>query len=208
MAQGESSAIGAPAGAFGALTKNWGWLLVLGIVFIVLGTIGLGMLFALTMVSVLFFGVLMLIGGGVQFVDAFKCAGWKSVVWHVLMAILYVLGGIVVIIDPVLASVVITLILAGTITGAGIVRLIIALQHRDSKGWGWALVSGIISIILGIMIFARWPVSGLWIIGLFVAIEMIINGWSYIFLALAAKNASAADPQRLPPHESGVRSAR
>jgi uncharacterized membrane protein HdeD (DUF308 family) len=154
-----------------------------------LGTIGLGMLFALTMVSVLFFGVLMLIGGGVQFVDAFKCAGWKSVVWHVLMAILYVLGGIVVIIDPVLASVVITLILAGTITGAGIVRLIIALQHRDSKGWGWALVSGIISIILGIMIFAKWPVSGLWIIGLFVAIEMIINGWSYIFLALAAKNA-------------------
>jgi uncharacterized membrane protein HdeD (DUF308 family) len=189
MAQGESSAIGAPAGAFGALTKNWGWLLVVGIVFIILGTIGLGMLFALTMVSVLFFGVLMLIGGGVQFVDAFKCAGWKSVVWHVLMAILYVLGGIVVIIDPVLASVVITLILAGTITGAGIVRLIIALQHRDSKGWGWALVSGIISIILGIMIFAKWPVSGLWIIGLFVAIEMIINGWSYIFLALAAKNA-------------------
>jgi uncharacterized membrane protein HdeD (DUF308 family) len=189
MAQGESSAIGAPAGGFGALTKNWGWLLVLGIVFIILGTIGLGMLFALTMVSVLFFGVLMLIGGGVQFVDAFKCAGWKSVVWHVLMAILYVLGGIVVIIDPVLASVVITLILAGTITGAGIVRLIIALQHRDSKGWGWALVSGIISIVLGIMIFAKWPVSGLWIIGLFVAIEMIINGWSYIFLALAAKNA-------------------
>jgi uncharacterized membrane protein HdeD (DUF308 family) len=189
MAQGESSSTGARAGAFGALTKNWGWLLVLGIVFIVLGTIGLGMLFALTMVSVLFFGVLMLIGGGVQFVDAFKCAGWKSVVWHVLMAILYVLGGIVVVIDPVLASVVITLILAGTITGAGIVRLIIALQHRDSKGWGWALVSGIISIVLGIMIFAKWPVSGLWIIGLFVAIEMIINGWSYIFLALAAKNA-------------------
>jgi uncharacterized membrane protein HdeD (DUF308 family) len=199
MAQGESSAIGTAAGGFGTLTKNWGWLLVLGIVFIILGTIGLGMLFALTMVSVLFFGVLMLIGGGVQFVDAFKCAGWKSVVWHVLMAILYVLGGIVVIIDPVLASVVITLILAGTITGAGIVRLIIALQHRDSKGWGWALVSGIISIILGIMIFAKWPVSGLWIIGLFVAIEMIINGWSYIFLALAAKNAGRSGSTAAAP---------
>ncbi len=105
------------------------------------------------------------------------------------MAILYVLGGIVVIADPILASAVITLILAGTITGAGIVRLIMALQHRDSKGWGWALASGTISIILGIMIFAKWPVSGLWIIGLFVAIEMIVNGWSYVFLALAAKNA-------------------
>jgi uncharacterized membrane protein HdeD (DUF308 family) len=192
MVQGKSSAMAAPVAAFGELTKNWGWLLVLGIVFIVLGTIGLGMLFALTIVSVLFFGVLMLIGGGVQLVDAFKCKGWKGVIWHVLMAILYVLGGIVVIADPVLASVVITLMLAGVITGAGIVRLIIALQHRDSKGWGWALASGIISIILGIMIFAKWPVSGLWIIGLFVAIEMIINGWSYIFLALAAKNAGRA----------------
>jgi uncharacterized membrane protein HdeD (DUF308 family) len=199
MAQSESSAIGAPAGAFGELTKNWGWLLVLGIVFIILGTIGLGMLFALTIVSVLFFGVLMLIGGGVQFVDAFKCTGWKGVIWHVLMAILYVLGGIVVIIDPVLASVVITLMLAGVITGAGIVRLIMALQHRDAKGWGWALASGIISIVLGIMIFAKWPVSGLWIIGLFVAIEMIINGWSYIFLALAAKNAGRAESAAATP---------
>jgi uncharacterized membrane protein HdeD (DUF308 family) len=199
MAQGESSAMGAPVAVFGELTKNWGWLLVLGIVFIVLGTIGLGMLFALTIVSVLFFGVLMLIGGGVQFVDAFKCKGWKGIVWHVVMAILYVLGGIVVIIDPVLASVVITLMLAGVITGAGIVRLIIALQHRDSKGWGWALASGIISIVLGIMIFARWPVSGLWIIGLFVAIEMIINGWSYIFLALAAKNAGRAGSTAAAP---------
>jgi uncharacterized membrane protein HdeD (DUF308 family) len=187
MAQGESSATGAPA--FGELTKNWGWLLVLGIVFIIFGTIGLGMLFALTMASVLFIGVLMLIGGGVQFVDAFKCKGWKGVVWHVLMAILYVLAGIVVIADPILASSVITLILAGAITGAGIVRLIMALQHRDSKGWGWALASGVISIVLGIMIFAKWPYSGFWIIGLFVAIEMIVNGWSYIFLALAAKNA-------------------
>jgi len=148
---------------------------------------------------VLFIGVLMLIGGGVQFVDAFKCKGWKGMVWHVLMAILYVLAGIVVIADPILASAVITLILAGTITGAGIVRLIMALQHRDAKGWGWALASGIISIILGIMIFAKWPVSGFWIIGLFVAIEMIVNGWSYVFLALAAKNAGRSGSTAAAP---------
>ena len=49
MAQGELTAMGAPVAPFGELTKNWGWLLVLGIVFIIFGTIGLGMLFALTM---------------------------------------------------------------------------------------------------------------------------------------------------------------
>lgn len=187
MAEDRDAAV-SPA-SLDVVQKNWGWLLLLGIIFIVLGTIGLGMLFAVTMASVIFFGVLLLLGGGAQFVDAFKCKGWKSIVWHVLMAVLYVVAGVAVIADPVLASAVFTLILAGTIAGAGIVRVIMALQHRDSKGWVWLLASGIVSIVLGLMIFAQWPVSGLWIIGLFVAIEMIINGWSYIFLALAARNA-------------------
>lgn len=196
MAEGTATAV-SPEN-FGEVQKNWGWLLVLGIVFIILGTIGLGMLFALTIASVIFFGVLLLIGGGVQFADAFKCKGWKSIVWHVLMAILYIVAGIAVIVDPVMASALLTLILAGTITGAGIVRIIMALQHRDAKGWVWALVSGMISIVLGLMIFAQWPFSGLWIIGLFVAIEMIINGWSYIFLALATRSAKTTSANAAP----------
>ncbi len=179
---------------FGTLQQNWSWLLAVGILFIVLGVIGLGMLFQLTMISVMFFGVLLLIGGGAQFVDAFKCKGWKGVLWHVLMAILYIIAGITVIRDPVLASALLTLLLGGAIAGAGIVRVIMALQHRGTKGWSWTLVSGIISILLGVMIFAKWPVSGLWVIGLFVAVELIINGWSCIFIALAAKNAGKPEP--------------
>ncbi|MFQ5938273.1 MAG: HdeD family acid-resistance protein [Acidiferrobacterales bacterium] len=192
MAAGVEATVSAAPPGFGALQRNWGWLLGLGIVFIILGAIGLGMLFALTLASVVFFGVLLLIGGGVQFADAFKCKGWKGVVWHVLMAVLYVVAGIAVITDPVLASALLTLVLAGTIAGAGIVRVILAFQHRGSKGWVWTLVSGIISILLGLIIFAKWPVSGLWVIGLFVAIELIISGWSYVLIALAARRAGRA----------------
>ena len=76
----------------------------------------------------------------------------------------------------------------------GIVRSVIAFQHRGTGGWVWALLGGIVSILLGIMILAKWPVSGMWIIGLFVAIELIFNGWSQIMLALAAKNAANAMP--------------
>ena len=62
-----------------------------------------------------------------------------------------------------------------------------AFQLRGVKNWGWPLIGGIADIFLGFMILARWPVSGFWVIGLFVAIEMIISGWSYIFIALGAR---------------------
>jgi uncharacterized membrane protein HdeD (DUF308 family) len=180
--------------AFGELQKNWGWLLAMGIISVVLGTIGLGMTFALTLASILFFGVLILVDGGLQFFQAFKCKGWKGVSWHVIIALLYVVAGIAIVKNPLFASAVLTLVLAWTIIAVGIVRSVIAFQHRGTGGWVWALLGGIVSILLGIMILAEWPVSGMWIIGLFVAIELIFNGWSQIMLALAAKHAVNAMP--------------
>lgn len=174
----------------GGLQRNWGWLLALGIVFIVLGLIGLGMLFALTVVSVLFFGFLLLIGGGLQCLQAFQCQGWKDLLLHVLIAILYLLAGILVITDPIAASTAFTLLLAGILIAIGIARSSMAVRMRNQGNWLWPLLGGIVSLILGSLIFVQWPVSGLWVIGLFVAIELIVNGWSYIFIALAAKKAA------------------
>jgi uncharacterized membrane protein HdeD (DUF308 family) len=179
----------AQAAVFGELKKNWGWLLAFGILSIVLGTIGLGMTFGLTLASVLFFGVLLIVGGAVQLVDAFKCKGWKGTLWHVLIALLYVAGGILIVADPVLASATLTLVLAGILIAVGAARLVMAFQLRPAAGWYWALISGLVSALLGAMILAKWPVSGLWVIGLFVAIELIFNGWSYVFVALAARRA-------------------
>jgi len=65
-------------------------------------------------------------------------------------------------------------------------------RYRGSKGWGWLLFGRIVAILLGAMIAAKWPVSGLWLIGFFVAIELIMNGWTYVFLALAAKEVGRA----------------
>ena len=192
MSQETATSPGAGSEVFGDLRKNWGWLLALGIVFIILGTIGLGMTFALTVASLLVFGVLLLVGGGVQILQAIKDKGWRSVVWHLLMALLYLLAGIAVLGDPVLASLVLTLMLAGAIAAIGIIRVVVAIQHRDMKGWVWSLLSGIVSIVLGVLIYAQYPVSALWLIGLFVAIDLIVHGWSYIFLALAARAAGKA----------------
>jgi uncharacterized membrane protein HdeD (DUF308 family) len=186
------------ANVLGDLKKNWGWMLALGIVFVILGFIGLGMQIALTLASVLFLGVLLLVGAGAQLIDTFKCKGWKSIVWHVLTAILYLVAGVVIIIDPLVASIIFTLVLGFMILLAGITRIIMAFHIKGMKGWGWPLVGGIISVILGLLIIAQWPISGLWVIGLFVAIELIVSGWSYIFVALAARQAGQSVPTQAP----------
>jgi uncharacterized membrane protein HdeD (DUF308 family) len=177
------------ATVFGEVKRNWGWLVALGIIFIILGFIGLGMTFAVTMASVLVYGILLLVGAGAQFVDAAKCKGWKGIIFHILIAFLYLAAGIVVIADPMLASIILTLMIAAALIVIGVARAIMAFQMRGFRNWFWPLLGGVVSVILGAIIMANWPVSGLWIIGLFVSIELIVNGWSYISVALAAKSA-------------------
>ncbi len=183
---------------YGEIKNNWGWLLALGILFIILGTIGLGYSISLTIASVFFFGILLLVGGGAQFVHLFKSEGWKCRLLHLLLALLYILVGLDIIARPLVASLFLTLLLAGGIAALGILRIIMAFQLKGTKNWGWLLFSGIVSVLLGVMIAARWPVSGLWVIGLFVAIEMIMHGWSYIFIAMAAKSMREAGTAPTP----------
>ncbi|WP_133127557.1 HdeD family acid-resistance protein [Legionella nagasakiensis] len=172
-----------------SLRRNWGWLLGLGILFVILGCIGLGMVVGLTLVSMLFLGVLLIIGGFSQIIDVFKSKHWKGSAWHALIAVLYLMGGGIIIYDPFLASTVITALLAAVLIVMGVIRFIMAITLRDSKGWGWLLLSGLTAGILGLLIFMQWPWSGLWIIGLFITVEMLVSGWTYIFLALAIRRA-------------------
>jgi uncharacterized membrane protein HdeD (DUF308 family) len=120
----------AVAAIFGTLKKNWGWLLALGVVMIVLGTIGLYLTFALTLATVLFFGALILAGGTLQLIHAFSSKGWKSVLGHVLIALLYIGAGALIMIDPVLASGVLTLALAGILIAVGVIRISMGIQLR------------------------------------------------------------------------------
>ncbi|MBN9227661.1 MULTISPECIES: HdeD family acid-resistance protein [Legionella] len=169
------------------LRRNWGWLLGLGIVLVFLGCIGLGMVIGLTLVSMYFFAALLIISAISHFIDIFKHRDWHGVFWQALIAILYLIGAAVVLYDPFLASTLITALLAVVLIIIGITRIILALSLKKAKGYGWLLFAGIISIILGILILMQWPISGLWVIGMFIAIDMIVNGWSYIFIALSVR---------------------
>ncbi len=171
------------------LRSNWGWILALGILFLILGCIGLGMAVGLTLVSMYFFGALLVISGLTHIVDVFKHKDWKGIIGQALIAVLYIAGGIVVFYDPFLASTLITAMLASVLIVIGVTRIIMAMALHDSKSWGWLLLAGITAIILGVLILMQWPISGLWVIGMFIAIEMIVNGWTYIFIALSLRKA-------------------
>jgi uncharacterized membrane protein HdeD (DUF308 family) len=170
------------------LNRNWGWILGLGILFVILGCIGLGMVVGLTLVSMIFFSALLIIAGITHIVDVFKHREWKGIIWQSLIAILYIVAGCVVFYDPFLASTLITALLAGLLIVIGLTRIVMAFSLKDAKGWIWLLLAGITAMILGVLILMQWPISGLWVIGLFIAIEMIVTGWTYIFIAFALRN--------------------
>ncbi len=173
---------------FGDVKKNWGYLLALGILNIVLGTIGLILIPIMTVTTIIFFGSLMIVGGVFQIIQTFKTRKWQSILLHLSIGILYLLGGIATVFNPIAASAILTLILAVSIIVSGISRIFISIQQRFLKNWGLSVLGGVFTIILGIMILSQWPLSSLWAFGMLISIEMLINGWTNIFLAISIKN--------------------
>ena len=192
------SSTSATASAFGDVQKNWGWLLGLGTLAILLGTVGLGRVFTVTLAGVFFFGWLILIAGVFELAQLFQCRGWKSFVWQALVAVLHILAGVIVLQNPLLASSLFTLFLAAAIFAGGMLRIVLALQHRDHGGWVLAFVGGIAGVALGGMIASGWPASSFFVIGLFISIELILHGWTLVALALAARSAGGPGPARQP----------
>jgi uncharacterized membrane protein HdeD (DUF308 family) len=174
---------------FGQLSKRWGWVVAFGVLSTILGIIGLGMTFGLTLAGVLVFGVLLVIGGGFQLVDAFMGKGWRGTLLQAAIAVVYLIAGVLMIFDPAGAAIALTLILGAALLTVGALRIAIAIQHRGERGWKWAVAGGIASLLLGGLILLEWPTSGLWVIGLFIALELLINGWTAIFIGLAARRA-------------------
>ena len=128
--------------AMNEISKKWGWILAVGVLMVILGTIGIGATFALTLTTVMFFGILILIGSGFQLLDAFRYKGW-SLIGKMLIALLYLAVGFIMVKNPLLASTTLTLFIAWALIAVGIVRIIMAFQLRGVDGWIWTLISGI-----------------------------------------------------------------
>ncbi len=169
------------------LKENSTWYLVLGISLVILGTLFIFYSFTATILSVIYLGALIAITGIFEGIKAFKVNKWNSFFLHIFLSILYLFAGIFIAFYPALNAVTLTLLLAIFFVVSGIAQIIFALTQKIPHK-NWIILNGIITLILGILIWSQWPVSGLWVIGMFVGIDMIFRGFSWIQLSMIAKN--------------------
>jgi uncharacterized membrane protein HdeD (DUF308 family) len=184
-----SSAFPHPHGlGYTRLASKWGWFVTLGVVMIVMGIFALGDVVAVTLASAVFIGAFMLVGGVFQIIHSFANKEWSGFLFSLLCGAFYILGGILIMMEPVQGSLVITLFLVAAMAVGGVLRIMMALRHREMAYWWLLLLGGIISIVLAIMLYMSLPWSGLWLLGTLIAIELLMQGASWLRMGLSLRH--------------------
>lgn len=172
-----------PAAPPRPLALTWIWFIFLGLVCTLLGVIGaidLTVTEFLSAFGVLLFGFLFLIAGGVQIVGGLFVRPWPSAVLQVLCGILYGVAGSFAISEPKLATSIFTLLLAIALILGGAVRVVLAFQHLRTFTWIALAFGGILTMFVGAYILLGWPGDSVWVIGMFFALDLIFQGFSWL----------------------------
>jgi uncharacterized membrane protein HdeD (DUF308 family) len=165
------------------MIRNWGWLFAFGIMLMVLGIAAIARSVSATVVSMVFFGWVLVFSSLIELVDAFMVGKWPGFFLHLLIALLFGITGILILKTPVMSAEAATFLMSVFFLVAGLYQLVAALWTH-LPGWGWQAASGVVTTVLGVLVLAQWPATGLWVIGLFVGIDLIFYGWAWAKLAL------------------------
>ena len=169
------------------LRAKWGWIVALGVVYLITGFIALGSVALATVASVFVVGVMMIIAGVTEVISAFQIKSWGRFLLWVLLGVLYIIAGFVTFENPLLAAAVLTLILGVSLVASGIMRIFLGFSMKRETPWIWVVLSGVITLLLGLLILARWPVSSLYILGLFLGIDLVMAGVGWIGLGFGLR---------------------
>jgi len=171
-----------------AVKKDSTALVVLGIVTVILGVLAM-MAPLMTGVTVaLLLGILLIAAGITRTIFAFKAKSWGKGILAFVLGLLTLLVGLYMIARPGVALATLTLVLAAYFFVDGIFEIFEAFDLKPLKGWGWMLFGGIVSIILGIMIWRGWPGSSVLVIGILVGIKLIFAGWAMVGIGAAGRS--------------------
>lgn len=171
----------------GALKKTDGWSMAWGILMFVCGVLAIGLPLASSIGLVIMLAWLILFAGVWHLIFAFHAHGVGAVLWKILLAVLYGVAGFYLLAHPLLGVVSLTLVLAIFFALEGVIEIALYFGLRGSRHSGWVLVDGIVTLILGILIWRQWPSSSVWVIGTLVGISLIFSGISRFMLAWAAR---------------------
>ncbi|WP_316396410.1 HdeD family acid-resistance protein [Bradyrhizobium sp. 33ap4] len=163
---------------------KWGWFVALGILFIALGFGALSNLLLTTIATIFYIGVLVIIAGAFQIVHAFRVKNWRGFFLWGLGGFFYVAAGTTIVLDPAIASLVLTLILAVCTIASGVMRLLLSFRAKGDRGWGWLFASGLLTAIAGLAFLLGWPLNSLWLLGLLLSIDLVFQGCTLLGLGL------------------------
>jgi uncharacterized membrane protein HdeD (DUF308 family) len=174
------------------LRAGSGWIIALGVVYVIAGFIALGSIVMATVASVFVVGVMMIIAGVAEVFNAFQIKSWgKFLVWA-LLGVLYIVAGFITFENPIFAAAILTLLLGASLVASGLVRLFLAFSMKRESPWIWVALSAAITLLLGLVILAHWPVNSVYILGLFLGIDLIFAGASWIGLGFGLRRTVTA----------------
>ncbi len=183
---------GMPAELREALSKSWKLLLVGGIISAVLGVIAILLPNLAGTAITLIVGIVLLIGAVGLVAEAISRGSTGHRVWSAILAVAYVVAGVWLIINPAEGTITLTWVLAIFFLLIGFFRLLVGVQGRGKvPNAGWAIVSGLLSILIAVLVIANLPSSAEWAIGLLVGIQLLFDGLMLITTAMAGKRLAA-----------------
>jgi uncharacterized membrane protein HdeD (DUF308 family) len=170
------------------LRSKSGWIVTLGVVYVIAGLIALSSVVFATKVTVFVVGIMMLISGVAEVINAFQFKSWgKFLVW-LLLGLLYIVAGLLTFENPLLAATILTLLLGVSLVFSGVARIVLAFSMREGMSWTSVVLSGVVTLLLGLIILAHWPVSSLFVLGMLLGIDLLIIGIGWIFVGFGLKS--------------------
>jgi uncharacterized membrane protein HdeD (DUF308 family) len=174
----------------GVVRKTSGWSMLWGIVMFLCGILAICLPLASSIGIVIVLAWVILFAGISHLFFAFQSHSIGAFLWQILLAIAYGVAGVYMLMNPLSGVLSLTLILAVFLLFEGVLELALYFRIRRVRHAGWILFDGIITLILGLLIWVHWPSSSLWIIGTLVGISLIFSGISRVMLSLAIRHMS------------------
>jgi uncharacterized membrane protein HdeD (DUF308 family) len=170
------------------IVQYWGWFLAFGIALLALGVAAVARAVTATVATMLFFGWLLVLASVIEIAQAIMVGHWAGFFYHLLAAVLFGVVGLIIVTRPTISAEVVTVFMAMFFLIGGLFQLVASVALA-LPGWGWQAADGIITFVLGVLVLVEWPTSGLWLIGLFVGIDLIFYGFGWIALALGLRQS-------------------
>lgn len=169
------------------LHARWGWFVGLGGVLLVLGALALAHVFAATIASVIFIGALMAVAGVGQLLHAWNIKQIHGFLFWSASGLFYLAAGLFAVFYPVQGATMLTLLFGAMLIAVGALRTWLWFNNRGQRGWGWLGVSGLLTLLVGILVAANWPGNSVWLLGLLLAFDLLFQGWSALLLGLVLR---------------------